>query len=196
MLKAFLSIVNRTINMVHFLINKWVLLSQKVNYMEGLTIQGVVHVRNTGKISLGKNVTIHNSTSGNIVGIAHRSILCTLNLDSVIEIGDNVGISGASIVAANSIHIGHNVLIGSGVAIWDSDFHPINWRDRLVNRNAGAKSEKIVIEDNVFIGARSIILKGVHIGSGSVVGAGSIVSKNVPANSIVVGNNVIKRSQC
>ena len=78
-------------------------------------------------------------------------------------------------------------MIGSGCIITDTDSHPIRWQDRLDNPNSTV-SKPIVIEDNVFIGARSIILKGVTIGFGSVVGAGSVVSKDVPKNVIVCGN--------
>ena len=84
--------------------------------------------------------------------------------------------------------IGNNVLIGSGCLISDTDSHPIDWEDRLYDRNEKTRKVPIVIEDNVFIGARSIILKGVTIGEGAVIGAGSVVSKDVPPYSIVCGN--------
>jgi acetyltransferase-like isoleucine patch superfamily enzyme len=105
-----------------------------------------------------------------------------------IVIGDNVGISGATINATRSIRIGNNVLIGSGCLITDTDSHPINWHDRINNLNEKTANSPVVIEENVFIGARSIILKGVTIGRNSVIGAGSVVVKSIPENCIAGGN--------
>ncbi len=83
--------------------------------------------------------------------------------------------------------IGNRVLIGSGALITDNDAHPVHVVPRRYSKEKiGALP--VVIEDDVFIGARAIILKGVHIGKGAVVGAGAVVSKDVPALSIVAGN--------
>ena len=87
------------------------------------------------------------------------------------------------------------MLIGSGCLITDTDSHPLNWEDRLHNDDSKTKSKPIIIEDNVFIGARSIVLKGVTIGRGSVIGAGSVVIHSVPSNVVACGNpaRVIKK---
>lgn len=82
--------------------------------------------------------------------------------------------------------LGNNVLVGGGVQIFDNDFHPINYRERQEAEKI--KTNPVIVEDNVFIGANSIILKGVRIGKGSVIGAGSVVTKNVPANEVWAGN--------
>lgn len=84
--------------------------------------------------------------------------------------------------------IGNNGLIGSGYLITDSDACPIDSDARIQNLPNTTKQSPVEIEDDVFIGARSIILKGVKIGKGSIVGAGSVVSSDVPAYSIVAGN--------
>ena len=85
--------------------------------------------------------------------------------------------------------IGDNTIIGSGCLITDTDSHPILAAERnLPGWPNYTKSKPIVIGKNVFIGARSIVLKGVTIGDGAVVGAGSVVTKDVPANTIVAGN--------
>jgi acetyltransferase-like isoleucine patch superfamily enzyme len=107
---------------------------------------------------------------------------------SKIIIGDNVGISGSTINATTTITIGDNVLIGSGCIITDTDSHPLGIEDRIRNDYSKTKSSPIVICNNVFIGARSIILKGVTIGEGAIIGAGSILSSNVPPFSIYAGN--------
>lgn len=106
--------------------------------------------------------------------------------DGKIIIGDNTGISHAVLVSRTSIVLGKNVLVGGGVQIFDNDFHPIDYRDR--NNDMNIKKSPVSIEDNVFIGANSIILKGVRIGEGAVIGAGSVVTRNVPANEVWAGN--------
>lgn len=92
--------------------------------------------------------------------------------------------SGAQIRCGNGITIGNNVAIGRNFFAQDSDFHTIIDQNetKLVN------SAPIVIEDDVWIGANVIILKGVHIGKGAVIGAGTIVTKDVPAHTVVVGS--------
>jgi acetyltransferase-like isoleucine patch superfamily enzyme len=113
----------------------------------------------------------------------------------VIEIGDNVGISGATIYARKRIEIGDNTAIGGNVKILDNDFHPTNTEERLklLMSIRGGDSELVPSKDiyigkNCFIGCNSIILKGTVIGDGSVVGAGSVVSGVFEGNSTIVGN--------
>jgi acetyltransferase-like isoleucine patch superfamily enzyme len=137
------------------------------------------------KIIIGKKLVLCSNPKKNSIGVFQKVIIKALNPESKIKIGVNVGISGATI-SGISISIGNNVLIGSGVLITDSDAHPIH--PLLRYDGSYIVTAPIIIEDDVFIGARSIILKGVTIGKGSVVGAGSIVSKDVPPMSIVAGN--------
>ncbi len=87
------------------------------------------------------------------------------------------------------ISIGNEVLIGSGALIIDNDAHPINPTFR--RDNSKTLVSPIIIEDNVFIGARSIILKGVKIGKCAVIGAGAIVTRAVPEYAIVAGNPAV-----
>ncbi|MDD3320478.1 MAG: DapH/DapD/GlmU-related protein [Paludibacter sp.] len=108
---------------------------------------------------------------------------------SKIILGRNVGISGSTISSSTSITIGNNVLIGSGCVICDNDAHPIEVENRADHTKTKAKP--IIINDDVFIGARSIILKGVIIGEGSVIGAGSVVTKSIPPHSIAAGNPAV-----
>lgn len=110
--------------------------------------------------------------------------------DALLEIGDNSGLSQFSIVCKQHIKIGNFVNIGAGCLIIDSNFHSTNWqirRDRGIDKNA-AKSAPICIGDDVFIGARSIICKGVTIGEKSIIAAGSVVISDIPANCIAGGN--------
>jgi acetyltransferase-like isoleucine patch superfamily enzyme len=84
--------------------------------------------------------------------------------------------------------------VGANTTIVDTDFHPLDPTERRL-RPAEAKTAPIFIEDDVFIGMNCLILKGVRLGQGSVVGAGSVVTKDVPPGSIVAGNpaQVIRR---
>ena len=104
-----------------------------------------------------------------------------------ITIGDNVGISGATLCAVEDIHIGNNLMIGSGAIITTTDSHPIHWEARRLHAEPPA-SAQVVIGNDVFIGARSIILKGVTIGDGAVIGAGAVVTKSIPPRVIAAGN--------
>lgn len=141
-----------------------------------------------GQIHIGRNFTCNNIVGSNSIGLIQPCVFNISTVGSLIKIGNNVGISGSTINATTSITIGDNVLIGSGCIITDTDSHPLHYEDRNANRNELTAKAPIVIEDNCFIGARSIILKGVTIGEGSVVGAGSVVSKDVPPHCIVCGN--------
>jgi acetyltransferase-like isoleucine patch superfamily enzyme len=122
----------------------------------------------------------------NSLGVFQPVILKTVRPGAILEIGDDVGISGASISASESIRIGNRVLIGSGALITDSDAHALAASERFYGSNT--RTAPVVIEDEVFIGARTIILKGVRIGKGSVIGAGSVVARDVPAGVIAGGN--------
>ena len=136
-------------------------------------------------IEIGKTLVLCSKPQRNSIGVYQKVIIKALNPESRIIIGNNVGISGATI-SGKSIKIGDNVLIGSGVLITDSDAHPIH--PSLRDNGVFIKTKPIVIEDDVFIGARAIILKGVTIGKGSVIGAGSVVVRDIPPMTIACGN--------
>lgn len=144
--------------------------------------------RKSGTLIVGHHFTCLNKVASNSIGLIQPCVFNIATSGSKIQIGNNVGISGSTINATTSITIGNNVLIGSGCIITDTDSHPLYHEDRNAERNEKTQKAPIVIEDNCFIGARSIILKGVTIGEGSVVGAGSVVSKDVPPHCVVCGN--------
>jgi acetyltransferase-like isoleucine patch superfamily enzyme len=104
----------------------------------------------------------------------------------------NSGASAAVICAGISIEVGEGTLIGSGAMILDNDFHVLTasgWRDEV---RANARAIKIGRE--VFIGARAIILKGVSIGDRAIIGAGAVVTQDVPAKCLAAGNPASIRS--
>lgn len=138
------------------------------------------------KIEIGNHFIACSNASYNSIGVFQKVMLFTISESACIKIGNNVGISGSVISCQTSIIIGDNVLIGSGVLITDNDAHSVN---PLFRRIQGKnRSAPILIENDVFVGARSIILKGVTLGEGCVVGAGSVVASNVEHYSIVIGN--------
>ena len=147
----------------------------------------LISVRGMGSsIVIGRQWVACSDPKHNSLGVFQHVILKTVGHGAKIVIGDDVGMSGCTITAATSVTIGNHVLLGSGCLITDSDAHPVNPEERRAGY--GGASRPIVIEDDVFIGARAIILKGVTIGKGCVVGAGAVVAKSVPPYSVVVGN--------
>lgn len=142
-------------------------------------------VSDKGKISFGQNVKINSSMKSNPIGGNERTILFAEH-GAEIVIGNNVGISNTVIHAAQRIVIEDNVLIGGDCRIYDTDFHAIEFNDRIENKNTLVKP--IIVKSGAFIGAHCIILKGVSIGKKSVIGAGSVVTKSVPDGEIWAGN--------
>lgn len=148
----------------------------------------IVKLTPGAQIELGNNVSVNSRYSSNVAGVSHPTIFAAMEATSSIEIGEGTGISGASIVARTAITIGKRVMIGAGACVWDTDFHPLDAETRREHATRDAKSAPIKIEDEAFIGARSMILKGVHIGRGAVIGAGAVVTRDVEAGAIVAGN--------
>ncbi len=158
---------------------------------EKITCHGIPYlaVIPSGKCIIGNNFTMNNGLRFNPIGYPQPCMIVVAK-DAILTIGKNVGISQTSIVCHHSISIGDNVKMGGGVKVYDTDFHSLNPEVRR-NYSLDMMSKKVapvVIGNNVFIGAGSIILKGVNIGENSVVGAGSVVTKSIPANQIWGGN--------
>lgn len=169
----------------------------KVRYGKGLKLDGVPVIFNKGgaTLEIGNNVTIKSSFLSNLVGLYSRTIIVTRTPEAEIHIGDNVGISGATIYARKSITIGDNTLIGGNVKIIDNDFHPIEIEARNADIKEKIGTRPIRIGKNCFIGCNSIILKGTELGDGCVVGAGTVVSGKYEDNCVIAGNpaRVVKR---
>lgn len=138
---------------------------------------------------IGRNLTMNNGPKGNPIGSFNR---CTFFVDkgAALIIGDNLGISQAAIVCQESIRIGNDVKIGGGVCIYDTDFHAIDpiLRSDPLSDSLNKVKRPVVIGNNAFIGAHSLILKGVSVGENSIIGAGSVVTKSIPANQVWAGN--------
>lgn len=134
-------------------------------------------------ISFGDGVRINSSLESNPIGGSARTIIFTKDGASI-HIGNNVGMSNCTLFSACKIEVGDNVLIGGNTKIYDTDFHSVKYEDRMEKPDTHIGTVPVKIEDGVFIGAHCIILKGVRIGSKSVVAAGSIVTKDIPSGEL------------
>ena len=174
--------------------------------------------KNATNVTLGANVRfpyVKNGPPhfGRIIVGDNRWICGTINMfphnkDVTLRIGSDCYIGDESrIWCAKSVIIGNRVLIAHNVNIFDTTTHPIEKEARYehekivktsglpVNQYSGIFENAVVIHDDVWIGCNSIILKGVEIGEGAIIGAGSVVTKNVPPNVLVAGNpaRVVKK---
>lgn len=110
---------------------------------------------------------------------------------AILKIGDNSRVNGAHISVSKEVIIGQNVRISPYVLIMDDDFHKVE------DHFSEGEKMSIIIGDNVWIASKATILKGVKIGEGAVVAAGAVVTKDVPAYTVVAGvpAKIIKRYQ-
>lgn len=139
-------------------------------------------IRGDGRMSLGDDV--------NLSGRSCFYMMRGMPEKPVIDLGNHVFLgNGCTLSAANRIVIGDHCLVSAGVRIHDNDGHPLD----AEKRKAGEKilpedAAPVIIEENAWIGAQAIILKGVTIGKNAVVGSGAVVTQDVPANTVVAGN--------
>lgn len=147
--------------------------------------------RKKSRIFIGGNLRMNNGNADNCIGFPARCSLVALD-GGTIHIGDNVGMSQTAICAVGAdIEIGNHTLLGGGVKIYSSDFHSLSYHDRRDYIGADVdnrKSAPVTIGEDCFIGAGTIILKGVTIGDRTIIGAGSVVTKSIPADCIAGGN--------
>jgi acetyltransferase-like isoleucine patch superfamily enzyme len=178
----FLSKIYTPIAKVNFLVND-------IQYGNGLKVRGLlkIFVTRRGQVIIGDNLKINSGENHNIIG---RQQKLTLWVEGKLIIGNDVGISASAIICNHEITIGNNVVIGGNTVIYDTNFHSIvpEIRNNPKLDRKHAKYAPVTINDNVFIGAHSTILKGVVIGEGAVIGACSVVTNNIPAREVWAGN--------
>jgi acetyltransferase-like isoleucine patch superfamily enzyme len=188
--KAVRRVIMIIADQVNFILCKILFLGQNVQcesfHTEGLPY---VSVAFGGNCVIGSNLDMNNRLSSNPIGLTQPCVFF-VDKGAQLQIGNNVGLSQAAIICHLSITIGDNVKIGGGVCIYDTDFHSIYPEIRKSPKLDLLNKVKIpvVIKNNAFIGAHTIILKGVTIGENAVIGAGSVVTKDVPDNEIWAGN--------
>ncbi len=163
--------------------------ASRIKWGHGWRFYGVpiVQKHRHSRMTIGDNLQLRSTASSNPLGANHPVILCTWQAGAMLEIGDNFGMTGGTICAAERITIGNRVTVGANTTIIDTDFHPLDPVERRLDPQA-AHSAPILIEDDVFIGMSCLILKAVRIGKGSVVGAGSVVTCEVLPGTLVAGN--------
>ena len=147
----------------------------------------IIQKHRQSRIQIGERMSLRSSVISNPLGPNHPVIISTRRASAKLIIGDDFGMTGGSIVVDENITIGDRVWVGANTIITDTDFHPLDPEHRRLNP-LDAKTAPIIIEDDIFIGMNTMILKGVKIGAGSVIGAGSIVTRDVPRGAIVAGN--------
>jgi acetyltransferase-like isoleucine patch superfamily enzyme len=140
------------------------------------------YINNKGTIILGRSVYLHSYPDG----FSFRTALSTYFPGAVISIGNNCSLNGTNIHCNEKVVIGNNCLLGPGTIICDNNSHRVS-KD-FIERKKRAESKPIVLKDNVWIGMNCIIMKGVTIGENSIVAAGSLVVKDIPANCLFGGH--------
>jgi serine acetyltransferase len=138
--------------------------------------------KGSGKLIIGDGVTLNTARWANSLNTAGSMNLCVEN-GATLEFKRGCGISASQIIANVGIEIGEDALIGAGCLLCDSDMHEVP----LASGKPIAMAP-IHIGARAFIGAHCIILKGVTIGDGAVVGAGSVVTRDIPPGVVASGN--------
>lgn len=151
-----------------------ILMRKRIRWGKGLRITGKLSVKGSGYFYLGNNVTI-----------GMKVTPWTYDKNAVITIADNVYLNGTRFACKKSISIDSDCIIGE-CRIMDTSFHSIE-----INRHdtdAYVKTEAVHISKNVWIAPDAVILPGITIGENSVVGICSVVTKDIPEDSLVAGN--------
>lgn len=168
-------------------INRLILKANGAVFGKNLQIPGKVSWLIEGsKLNIGDNFYL---SFGNGVNPIASNLQADVYVEpgAALTIGNNVGMSSTRLWIHESVRIGNNVKIGGCVLITDTDAHPMDYVVRR-SSNEGTKSAPVVIEDDVWVGAHCIILKGVTIGARSIIGAGSVVTNSIPVDCVAAGN--------
>lgn len=170
-------------------IRNWILIHHKhVSVGKNVKIEGTLSLYGKAKsFIIEDNVRIISCRKKNPLGGGTRTVFFFAP-DAMITIGENSGISNSVFRIRKKLYIGKNVNIGGDCKFYDSDMHSVDYKDRISVPDLNVKNAPITIKDGVWIGAHSIVLKGVTIGERSVVAAGSVVTKSIPNDELWGGN--------
>lgn len=175
------------INIFFNVLNRFVFFANSASMPKKCKFRGVIFLHSKGRLVIGENLNLNSGRLFNPIG---GDTICRfiVQKEGSLVIGNNVGISNSTFFASSSITIGDNVRIGGGCKIWDTDHHSIFQSQRLNVPEIKPAGLAVVIRDNVWLGADVTVLKGVEIGAGSVVAAGSVVTKNISNDELWGGN--------
>lgn len=143
----------------------------------------VLRLAKGSHVHIGDEVTLNSLSRTNPLAPSRRLAIVTNTEHARISIGNNSGLSNCILSCFASITIGSNCMLGAECLVIDSDFHELP-----LGSGKPIKTAPVEIGSNVFIGTRTIILKGVRIGDSAVIGAGSVVTSEIPAGCIAAGN--------
>lgn len=209
--KEFLKSILRKIGLFSFAKKLYLLFSSN-NENKIVSDKNIIQFEEGTVFESGFTINQHSPSESIRVIVGNKCVLgCSITFERGIGqvlIGDDTYIGASSIICATGVNIGSHVLMAWGITIVDHDSHSVNWNQRAndiqnwreglitggISGAAGIKDWRMIgmapvtIKDKVWIGFNSIILKGVTIGEGSVVAAGSVVTKDVPSWTLVGGN--------
>ena len=164
-------------------------LSARVQQGAGVRFVGLatIQVHREAKVSLGDGVVLNSSNRGYHANMSAPAKILADRPGAIVSVGARSRLNGACVHAWERVTIGSDCLIAAGVQIIDANGHelaPANPSDRLT---ATDKPRPVEIGDAVWIGMNAVVLPGAKIGSGSVIGANSVVSGEIPANVLAAG---------
>ncbi|MHC4083602.1 MAG: acyltransferase [Planctomycetota bacterium] len=178
----------KVVRTVHSSVARFRLICCGTKVGKKLSVRGWIHLHISPKaeVVIGNNVMLKSGFADNPTASSLRTgIWCYSG--AKLDIGDNTGIFGTTIVCSESVKIGSNTLIAGGTHIYDSDFHSLEAGVRIEGDDQ-VQTLPVSIGNQCWIGSCCIILKGVMIGDQAVIGAGSVVTKDVPPRQVWAGN--------
>lgn len=189
---------DKIINSMDWRWGRFKMKSHGISFGKNLIVQGDLYVKTglNSKAKIGDNCCFK---SGRGINPLSRNIKSSIQIEenATLIIGNHCGFSSVCLWSHQSIVIGNFVNIGADTILLDSDAHSLSYIDRR-NEELDFKNKvnkPIIIGDDVLIGTRCVILKGVHIGARSVIGSGSVVVNDIPEDCVAAGNpaRVIRR---
>jgi carbonic anhydrase/acetyltransferase-like protein (isoleucine patch superfamily) len=162
----------------------------RVHVGKRVSIEGtpIIDARRGTRIVIGDEVTLNSSNRGYHLNMYSPVKLLTDRPGAVISIGERTRIHGSCLHAYASISIGRQCLIAANCQLTDGHGHDLSFEDVENRINTIGDCRPIVVEDCVWIGANCLVMPGVTIGRGTVIGAGSIVTKDIPPMVVAAGN--------
>jgi acetyltransferase-like isoleucine patch superfamily enzyme len=165
----------------------------EVKFGKNLTSRGApfLDISLRASFTIGDDLHLNNGNYYNTIGRQQKCCFIVGN-DGTLILGNHIGMSCSTIVCRDRIEIGDHVHIGGNCEIYDTDFHDLDFRKRtkVPEDYSTVRSRPIFIRQNSFIGAHSTILKGVTIGEGAIIGACSVVTRDIPSYEIWAGNPI------